>query len=204
MGSDSGSWSKTQAHVWPRIHWHEEPGKQLLPQCCHASHFQHPRVPESVSSSKILLVTSCCVHQFIVFLRKMLFQFSSHLQTGLFQSIQWLLGGFSGCFGLFWKRLEHKTQSVPEKNLIVSTSVLRNYMSSCKFGVPVSAFYIQMHISLFTWVSWVSHLGVYTGPSSITAGVILCSGVICAKTWHKYVDIPMLVKNTATVACGSA
>lgn len=83
----------------------------------------------------------------------MVIKFLSRLQAGLFQSVQWLLEGFSGYFGLFWKRLEHKTQSAFE----VKTSVVGNHLPPWKFDVSVSAFYIKMQISLLTWVSSVSH-----------------------------------------------
>ena len=50
MGGDSGVWYHPAAPVWPRPDWYEEPGKQLLPQFCHASALHRPRLPEQVST----------------------------------------------------------------------------------------------------------------------------------------------------------
>lgn len=45
-----------------RPHRNEEPGKQLLPQLCHASALHHPRLPDQVSASQTVCVTVCSNH----------------------------------------------------------------------------------------------------------------------------------------------
>lgn len=51
VGGNPGVWYHPETLVWARFDWHEEPGKQLLPQFCHASALHHSRFPEQVSAS---------------------------------------------------------------------------------------------------------------------------------------------------------
>lgn len=53
VGGDPGVWYYPEAPVWARSDRHEEPGKQLLPQFCHASALHRSRLPEQVSASFI-------------------------------------------------------------------------------------------------------------------------------------------------------
>jgi len=49
VGGDSGVRHHSEAHVGWGAHRYEKPGKQLLPQLCHASALHHPRLPDQVS-----------------------------------------------------------------------------------------------------------------------------------------------------------
>lgn len=50
VGSNPGVGDHPEAPVWTWSDWYEEPGKQLLPQFCHASALHRPRLREHVSN----------------------------------------------------------------------------------------------------------------------------------------------------------
>lgn len=59
VGGDSGIWPKAEGSLWFRVHRHQKPGQQLLPQHHYASALQYPWVPESVSAHWCLELLFC-------------------------------------------------------------------------------------------------------------------------------------------------